>query len=375
MSTVYHYSGPTSLSSFIHSWQHYTTNFKPLSVPSTPTAPFTNNFINDYSSAIQASAVVTIFVLILVFFVQYFINCCCKCSCCYGDPVTRYAPPVDKDNDLSIALRHKHPMDEINFYHEHVHDDDTFAADDEDDPLREALGINNMERLMRRRRRRLVIVSVIIVLFTFSLITAILIACMYYNNSITPNANILVNSLYDAATVVSNARTNASVTFRNYALTGFNMAMNLTDVDWKGAGLPTGCLETIGGAFNVVQNDMDSYSGSFNTTDLYAVAGKAASFENGRQYIGWFALVFIFVISFLLVLAVVQCRNKCCIELEERTNILGCGRCQVDWQCVSISVIKGVIFVILMLVSLGTAIFIASSYGFVFIFIFYFFKF
>lgn len=100
-------------------------------------------WISQYTQSIEAAAAAMIFLLIIVFILQVFIGCCCRCDCCYGDPVSRYAPPVDNENDLALALRHKYPTDEVSFYHEHVDQYDSFPHDDPDDPLREALGINN----------------------------------------------------------------------------------------------------------------------------------------------------------------------------------------------------------------------------------------
>ena len=43
-----------------------------------------------------------------------------------------------------MALRQKQPWDEVKFYHDHVNaDTDNYVLDDDDDNLREALGINN----------------------------------------------------------------------------------------------------------------------------------------------------------------------------------------------------------------------------------------
>eukprot|EP00455_Lapot_gusevi_P025246 TRINITY_DN264_c0_g1_i1.p1 TRINITY_DN264_c0_g1~~TRINITY_DN264_c0_g1_i1.p1 ORF type:complete len:497 (-),score=173.63 TRINITY_DN264_c0_g1_i1:50-1540(-) len=74
------YTGPSAVGKLLHGLDHYDTALKKIFVPTSPTQPFTDEFLKSY----QASLIIFFVLLLLMFLVIFFFQCCVV-RCCEWD--------------------------------------------------------------------------------------------------------------------------------------------------------------------------------------------------------------------------------------------------------------------------------------------------
>lgn len=171
---------------------------------------------------------------------------------------------------------------------------------------------------MRRRRRRLVIFSVILVLFMFTILVAILVAAMYYNGDVGKSMNATFTNFDSTIQTMKTASSQFSKLKATSSTTRDYIAQIKNEETWTTTNQAR--LTEIGGKLVETEEDLVSLIAKVDMSALETFRSKLNIFEIVRLYVSWFSILFLFLVCCMIVLAVIQCRNKCCIELEERTK-------------------------------------------------------
>ena len=120
----------------------------------------------------------------------------------------------------------------------------------------------------------------------------------------------------------------------------------------------------LGGMFTDMANDYALYSTLINLNQSLLLSNSIYRFNTLRYEMTWFSVSFLFVMACVLVVYVLQCRYKCCIELEERTNFIGCPtRCDITCGCIAKYTIFTIIMGIFFLILIVFAFFFAVNVG------------